>query len=65
MRWPCVAHGMRNEVHIRLKCLSRLIGRCPFWNETSQCADSLESLFRKTQTVIFCSAGRSEQGSRH
>ena len=24
------AYGMRNEVHIRLKCLSRLIGRVHF-----------------------------------
>src|SRR5436853_4840131 len=24
------AHGMRNEVHFRLKCLSRLIGRIHF-----------------------------------
>ena len=49
---------MRNEVHIRLKCLSRLIQRVHFGVKPEICPDSLEIMFRKTQTVIFCLAGR-------
>ena len=26
---------------------------CPFWNETSKCPDSLESMFRKTRRLFF------------
>jgi hypothetical protein len=43
---------MRNEVHIRLKCLSRLIQRVHLGMKPEICPDSLESMFRTTKRLF-------------